>query len=490
MNFEKNTLFESSGSGFHSASERTQLSQRLGVGSVVFMVVAGAAPLGAVVAAFPIVVSSSHSTVSPLFFLIATLVLTIFSVGFSRMTALVSNAGAFYSYIQAGMGRMFGVGSAMLALGTYIMLFLAIASYIGAATAGMISYFNGPELPWWMWTSVWLLLTSILAYRDVELSSKVLGFVLVVETVLVLIVDAAIVAHGGKEGISATSFSPAGLLDGVPSLGIMFAFFAFTGFEATAVFRNEAKDPERTIPRATYIAVIGIGVFYMFSAWAMQLGVGNSAIVVEATSNPERMVLDLAANYVSPLMQTFMQIFLITSLFAAFLTFHNVLARYIYTMGSKGVLPRSLGQVNHKHLAPSRAALTVTFTVGLILVCMTVMRLDPVTQIYTWFSGVATLGVVLLMALTSLAVLMFFWCDTGKRKINGSIWVTFISPLIALVCLSAILCLVVSNFDLLVGGAEVAVVLIGVMVALFLLGLARAMFMRLKKPKSYDALID
>jgi amino acid transporter len=55
------------------------------------------------------------------------------------------------------------------------------------------------------------------------------------------------------------------------SLGtaIMFAIASFIGFEATAVFRDEARDPERTIPRATYLALILIGVFYTLSSWAV-----------------------------------------------------------------------------------------------------------------------------------------------------------------------------------------------------------------------------
>ena len=49
----------------------------------------------------------------------------------------------------------------------------------------------------------------------------------------------------------------------------------FIGFEATAIFRDEAHDPHRTIPRATYVALIIIGVFYTLSCWAHRVGVGR-----------------------------------------------------------------------------------------------------------------------------------------------------------------------------------------------------------------------
>ena len=46
----------------------------------------------------------------------------------------------------------------------------------------------------------------------------------------------------------------------------MFAFAAFIEFESTVIFRDEAKTPDRTIPKASYTAVIGVGVFYTITA--------------------------------------------------------------------------------------------------------------------------------------------------------------------------------------------------------------------------------
>ncbi|MFP3458104.1 APC family permease, partial [Psychrobacter sp. SIMBA_152] len=55
-----------------------------------------------------------------------------------------------------------------------------------------------------------------------------------------------------------------------PSLGLalLFAVGNFFGFEATVVYREEVRNPNTTIPRATYLAVVGIGLFYALAAWA------------------------------------------------------------------------------------------------------------------------------------------------------------------------------------------------------------------------------
>ena len=50
---------------------------------------------------------------------------------------------------------------------------------------------------------------------------------------------------------------------------MLLCFAAFMGFEATTIYSEEAKDPSRTVPRATYLSVLIIGVFYAISTWCM-----------------------------------------------------------------------------------------------------------------------------------------------------------------------------------------------------------------------------
>lgn len=133
-----------------------------------------------------------------------------------------------------------------------------------------------------------LVIISLLGYRDIEVSAKVLGVALVLEALVVLIVDFAVFVKGGDNGLSAAPLNPSHLFDGAPGLGLMFAFFAFVGFEATAVFRSEAKDPERTIPRATYIAVAIIGGLYALTSFAVANGLGVARAAAVAGAIPPR----------------------------------------------------------------------------------------------------------------------------------------------------------------------------------------------------------
>lgn len=463
---------------------QTLLHRGLGIGSIVFMVVAAAAPLAVVTANLPLVISASGSTAAPLYFLMATVILVLFSVGFTAMSKYVPNAGAFYSYIQAGLGPRMGIGAAALALGSYGVMLIGINAFLGVATSNLLMAFLNVDVPWWLCSLVALVSIGFLGYRDIELSSKVLGILLAAEALVVVVLNIAVVSQGGAAGLNVEPLSVSAFSTGTPSLGLMFAFFSFIGFEATAVFRNEAKDPDRTVPRATYIAVVSIGLFYAISSWAVIEGLGVGRAVDKATTDPENLIMNLAEWYVSPILTDIIQVLLVTSIFACVLSFHNVLTRYQFTLAVKGLLPKSLAMVDQKHLTPSKSSLTFSLISLAATAIIAVLGWDPFKQIYTWFSGAATLGLIALMAMTSFAVIAFF----RKKECTRSTWRAVIAPGLSLIGLTVILILVIGNFSLLVGSASTAIILGGLLSATFVAGVVGAEVMKRSRPDRYEAL--
>lgn len=461
------------------------LHRGLGVSSIVAMVAAGAAPLAVVALTTPIIIALSGSVASPLLFIVAGVVLLLFSVGFTSMSRHVRNSGAFYSYIQAGLGRVVGLGAAALALVSYFLLQVGLYTYVGVAVTGAISRFWGVETPWWLWTLLSFVIISALGYRDIELSSKILLVALIAEAGVVLVLDASILFQGGAEGLSAAPLNVADLMAGTPSIGLMFAFFCFIGFEATAVFRNEARDPDRTIPRATYIAVGMIAALYALSAFALVIGVGPSNALDVATNDTANMTPDLFLRYTGVVIHDITNVLLVTSTFACALTFHNVLTRYQYTLGSLKVLSPRLAEVHPRFRAPSFSSLVVTVITGLLVLAMTITGLDPINEIYTWFSGAATLGLLTLMALTSVAVVVFF-----RRRGDGHVASTVIAPIIAALSLAAVITIALANIELLIPDPVATGILLTLLVLAFIGGVVLAMRMKRTKPGAYAHLHD
>ncbi|MEU9517773.1 APC family permease [Streptomyces sp. NPDC048224] len=454
------------------------LNRGLGVSQVVFMVVAAAAPLGLVAGGVPLAFAVSGSPGMPLYFALSTVMLLIFAVGFTQMAGRVRNAGAFYAYVQAGLGRIPGLSAATLALFSYTLLLVGVNAYVGVATSNVIERYADVGSPWWLWAFVSLGIIAFLGYRDIELSAKVLGAVLVLETLLLLVMDFGILGHGGAHGLTAEPLSPSIVGNGSLGLGVMFAIFGFIGFEATAVFRNETKDPDVTVPRATYVAILVIGVFYSFTVWAIVVGVGVESVTGAAKADPEGLVLTLARSYVGSVWADVMQVLLITSQFACVLAFHNVVTRYQFALSRSGALPALLGVVHPRHRAPSSSSVVASAVASVTTLVVVALDLDPIGDLYTWFSGAATLGVVLLMAATSLAVIGYF----RRAGDQQSVWRTSVAPAVAFLGLACVAYLMVANFPLLVGTTGGAWVIGGCVALSAVVGAVQAVVLRARRP--------
>src|SRR4029453_9206316 len=106
---------------------------------------------------------------------------------------------------------------------------------------------------------------AVLGYRQVDLSVKELAILVSLEFLIVLILDAAIFIQGRQSGpppLNPIPFTWAAFTSGSVAIALLFNFASFIGFEAPTIYSEEAKDPKRTVPRATYVAVLTIGIFY------------------------------------------------------------------------------------------------------------------------------------------------------------------------------------------------------------------------------------
>ncbi|QHB99172.1 amino acid permease [Epidermidibacterium keratini] len=424
-----------------------RLSGNLGVGSIVFMVVAAAAPLTVIAGVVPAGIALGNGASFPATYIIATAVLLLFAVGFTAMSRHIKDAGAFYTYIARGLGRRSGVGGAFLALLSYATVQLAVWGFIGAATADLVVSFGGPNVPWWAWAFLCQAVVAYLGYRNIDLSGKVLGVLLVAEVAIVLIVDAFVIGRGGtSEGLSTGFLDVGGFFSGAPGIAIAFAVAGYIGFEATAIFRDEARDPDRTIPRATYVALLLIGGFYGLSSWALVSAWGDSQAITQISGGAT--IVDVANTYISVVAGDLVRVLLVTSLFAAALSFHNVLARYLHALGRSQVLPRALGESHQHHLSPHAASVVQSVAAALWLGICIVVGLDPVAQIFTWFAGVAAVGITVLMLLTSVAVIFFF----ARRQGLTDRWHAAVAPGLGAIGLAGFLVMTIDNLPLMVGG--------------------------------------
>src|SRR5699024_151402 len=143
------------------------------------------------------------------------------------------------------------------------------------------------------------------------------------------------------EGVSTSGWQPDQFF--TPGIGVLLAFTmaAFMGFESGAIYSEEAKNPERTVSRATYIAVGIIAAFYAFSAWALQMGVGPGSIVSQAQDFGPDLVFVWLADF-STTASNAAHLLFVTSLMAALMAFHNAASRLFFCLGKFVVFAAAL----------------------------------------------------------------------------------------------------------------------------------------------------
>jgi amino acid transporter len=100
---------------------------------------------------------------------------------------------------------------------------------------------------------------------------------------------------------------------------------------------------------------------------------------------------------------------------------------------------------------------------------------DPILQLFTWMSGLATVSILVLMILTGVAIYTFF----ARTRVDSRTWHTKIAPVLGTLGLLVVLGLVLDNFTLLIGGSStIAAILLLIVVGFFVAGLLRGISTR------------
>lgn len=458
----------------------------VGAAHIVFFVVAAAAPLTAVVGASPAAFAFGNGPGVPAVYLLVGLLYLFFSVGFTAMNRFISGAGGFYSYISNGLGRSAGVGGAFIALATYNAIDIAVYGLFGFFVNDIAKSMGGPDVPWLLYSVLLGIAVYFCGMRNIEFSGKVLGFCMVAEIAILFLLGVAVVTSGGgPEGISVSPFGPGAVFSSGLGVALVFVVASFIGFEATAIFGEEARDPKRTIPRATYIAVLVIALFYAFVTWTIALYYGPSKIAEVAASQTATMYLSAVQAKLGGIAGIVMNLLLITSLFACALSFHNTINRYFYAIGREGIAWSGLARTHRDHQSPHVAGIVQTILAIGITALFSLSGQDPYAVVFAWMGTFASLGILILQILVSLAVIVFFARDNRGM----GLWHRLVAPLAGMLGLGACLAFMTVNLSLVSGSESLVVEAFPVMIALIgCAGYVFANWIRSTRPTVYENL--
>jgi len=420
--------------------------------AVTFFVVSAAGPLVSMAGGIPITMRFGNGAGTPALFLIASIILCVFSIGYTAMAVQVRSAGAFYAFATAGLGLKAGAATGIIALLCYNTMQIGLYGLLGSAADPLMSQFFGVNLPWWVYALTAMFSIGFFGYRRVDLSARVLGVLVLCECLIVLGLNIAIVARGGAHGLTAEPFSTQVVTSGAPLIGLMLSFAAFIGFEATTIYSEEVRNPARTVPLATYLSVAIIGIFYVFSTWSAIVGAGVPEMpnLLAQLHDPTVFLFSLSDDYIGTAWTMMMRILFVTSVYASLLAFHNSIARYVFALGRDRILPAVAGNTHARFQSPHIGSLAQSVAAFVCISAFAAAGADPILTMFTLFAALGTLGVTILMAVTSLAVACFF-ARRGEMNLRR-----LAAPAASLVALTGVAFYAARNFELLAGGPSLA----------------------------------
>lgn len=463
---------------------KPRLEGRMGAVALALTVLAYSAPI-AVASGFLSLTIAYGGAGSTFAFLVTTVLLVLFSVGYVAMAKRLPIPGGFYAFISTGLGKITRLGSAFLAAASYLVNLAGVYGFIGVTMVITVHSFGGGETPWWLWGAIAWAIVSLVGSFQIDFSAKILSVVMILEVAIVLVFNVAVFIHGGAEGLSFEPWTPTAFFEGNVPVTLLFCVLVFFGFEATALFRDEVKQPDRTIPRATLSAVTFIGVLYTVTQYALYSAYGSAAADAAGT-DPAAMFGVAIGQFVAPVFTQIVLIMVITSEIASLIAIHNVATRYVHNIALDGAAPAYLGVVHPRHKSPHRASIFVAIVAAIILLPFIIAGVDG-TYLYAVLIGLGAVGILLLMALVSASVVAWF----GRNEVPASenVWTVFVAPGLAALTLGATAIFAAANFDLVGGGAPGQnTPLLLILVVAFIAGVCIAYHFRTKRAELYQGL--
>ena len=343
--------------------------------------------------------------------------------------------------------------------------------------------FNSTTLVWWTYSLFLLALISVFGYLRITFSARILTIALACEVLLIFVWELSVAWTKGAAALSPTWLTPSATLSGSIGLGLLFGVTSFAGFEATAVFREEARNPEVMVPRATYCAVLLLTLLFSSASYFLICAYGSEAVMARASADAASISLDAIGLFLGKAGLETVNVLLCTSVFACLLALHNILARYVYCLSIDGTFPRAWAAVHERHGSPHRASVFVTVVMLIIVVGAIECGVVPYEG-YAILTGVGGYALLLLLILTSLSVLAFF-----AFKVKGaSIWKTKLAPLIGFLLLSSAGFLATMNLEVLTGNVQIAEALVAIIFGTLAAGCLYARRLKKTKPAVYAAI--
>ncbi len=334
-------------------------------------------------------------------FVIAGLTALFSALSYAELAGTIPASGSSYSYSYATMGELvawicglclileYGVSVAAVAVGWGQYLNELLDGTIGVTIPAALSnppgdggYFNFPAL-------LVVVLAMAFLMGGARESARVNSIMVVVKIGALLLFCA--VAFTGIRAGNYEPFMPLGMA-GVSAAGASL-FFSYIGFDAASTAGEEAKNPQRDLPRAIMLSLLIVTALYVMVA-----AVAVGAVPWESFEGSEAALAGVLSDVTGQdFWATILAAGAVVAIASVVLAVLYGQTRILFAMSRDGLVPRVFSKVHPRTGTPRANTFLVSAFCGLLAAAIPLGELANATSIGTLFAfGLVNVAVIVL----------------------------------------------------------------------------------------------
>ena len=310
---------------------------------------------------------------------------------YAELGAMKPEAGGLYAYLRDAFGPLpaFLYGWAS---------FLVIASGSIAALAVAFANYLSPLLPFRVPGPIIslavILVVALINIRGTRGSATVQNWTTGAKFGVLFLLSAVLTLRGtGGAGLpSAPIEVPNGSLAAGFGAAMIGVLWAYEGWQYVTFSAGEAKDPQRTFPRAISIATFLLIVLYLMANLGYVRALGPAGV-----ANSQRVAADAIGTILGPVAGAVVSALILVSIFSALNGLILTTPRMYYAMARDGLFFQKLTSVHPRFGTPAFAIVTLTAWGALLAASGTFSQLLTYAVFTGWiFYALGALAVMML----------------------------------------------------------------------------------------------
>lgn len=329
--------------------------------------------VGTAIFTLPGIVAADHTGPAvPLAFIVAAIGAGLSALAYAETSSVLPFAGSAFSWINVLFGEFFGWIAGWALLAEYFISVAFVASGWSAYMQGFLGSF-GIKLPHALTggfdphtgsyidilAAFAILIVGILISRGVRQVSRIENIIVSVKLLVILmfIVVGATAIHPQNYVPFLPAHQPGTTFGGWQGIlaGTAQIFIAYVGFDAIAANTAETINPQKTMPRGL-IGTLLLGTGFFIAVSLVLVGMFKYSRYAN-NAEPAAWALRQSGHYITA---NLLSVVAIVGIFSALIAILLASSRLIYAFGRDGLLPKSLGQIDDKHV-PNHALWMITF---------------------------------------------------------------------------------------------------------------------------------